>query len=142
MDFFRAILETKTSFQLDSLGSNKLSRALIACVRMLYGVEGVENIKKSNFATSDLLLWTKEKGTSKKIFLLPKPIFPIEIKEQSNTKEQSNFSILKKYKKSKYITYICEECYSEVNLKRRLTDNVQYCLSCKEWRYFNIKRRK
>lgn len=113
MDFFRAILETKTSFQLDSLGSNKLSRALIACVRMLYGVEGVENIKKSNFATSDLLLWTKEKGTSKKIFLLPKPIFPIEIKEQNNTKEQSNFSILKKYKKSKYITEQALESFTD-----------------------------
>lgn len=107
MDFFRVILETKTSFQLDSLGSNKLSRALIACVHMLYGVEGVENIKKSNFATSDLLLWTKEKGTSKKIFLLPKPIFPIEIKEQGN------ISILKKYKKSKYITEQALESFTD-----------------------------
>lgn len=107
MDFFRVILETKTSFQLDSLGSNKLSRALIACVHMLYGFEGIANIKKSNFATSDLLLWTKEKGTSKKIFLLPKPIFSIEIEEQSN------ISVLKKYKKSKYITEQALEYFTD-----------------------------
>ena len=107
MDFFRVIFETKTSFQLDSLGSNKLSRALIACVHMLYDDKGVEKIKNSNFATSDLLLWTKEKGTNKKIFLLPKPIFPIEIKKQSN------INILKKFKKSKYITEQALESFTE-----------------------------
>ncbi|UJG44413.1 MAG: type III-A CRISPR-associated RAMP protein Csm4 [Candidatus Heimdallarchaeum endolithica] len=84
--------------------SNTLARAIISNSIELYGEEVVKKLTSQPFAVTDLFPFIKsEKG---KIFLLPKPLFPLFLVE-------GQIINYKAFKKAKYITEKAFEIYTK-----------------------------